>query len=240
MTWEPTPKYRFSTKLGMQGIEVWALQINLNQVDNNKLTLDGVFGPATDKAVREYQKTQSLEVDGVAGVMTQRSLVIKLTTEATTKYHLPPGLLKSLASNESGFVLASYSKHPSDGGFDLGPYQRSFPPADMNSAGYQNALNAASMANFSGSSMRAQKDTFAKAPKVGSVQRAWELAVLNHNWPFAAHNLAFLGSIYPNAAEDTAPQDWIKVASGGRLSTPRQWVQHYIDAATVFVTTWPS
>ena len=36
--------------------------------------LDGIFGPATQNAVREYQRTRGLAVDGIVGCNTWRSL----------------------------------------------------------------------------------------------------------------------------------------------------------------------
>jgi peptidoglycan hydrolase-like protein with peptidoglycan-binding domain len=49
-------------KRGMAGEPVRRLQEGLDIED-----ADGMFGPATEKALREYQKTQGLAVDGVAG-----------------------------------------------------------------------------------------------------------------------------------------------------------------------------
>jgi len=239
MSWQPTPNYRYATKEGMSGVEVWALQINLTEI-GYPLAFDGIFGPATDAAVKRFQQDQGLVVDGIAGVMTQRGIILKAATPASSKYTLPMGLLKSIASNESGFVLAAYSPHPSDGGFDFGPYQLAFPPAEMNETIYQSACDSRVMAIHVGSDARQFKNQFRQAPKVDSDKYAWQLAVLYHNWPFAAHNLANIGSIYPNAAMDDVPQAWIVSASGGRLATPRQWVDHYIAASTVFVTSWPA
>jgi hypothetical protein len=66
-------------------------------------------------------------------------------------------------------------------------------------------------------------------------RRAWELAVLYHNWQTAADRLAAGKTIYLNPRMDTAPAQWILIASGGRLSTPQQWVQSYIDRATSLI-----
>ena len=49
-------------KRGMAGEPVRRLQERLDIDD-----ADGMFGPATEKVLREYQKTQGLAVDGVAG-----------------------------------------------------------------------------------------------------------------------------------------------------------------------------
>ena len=49
-------------KRGMAGGPVRRLQERLD-IDN----ADGLFGPVTEKVLREYQKTQGISVDGIAG-----------------------------------------------------------------------------------------------------------------------------------------------------------------------------
>lgn len=48
-------------KLGSKGNDVKILQTKL------KVTADGIFGPATEKAVKEFQKSKGLTVDGIVG-----------------------------------------------------------------------------------------------------------------------------------------------------------------------------
>lgn len=55
-------------KVGSKGDLVTLLQIQL------KLKADGDFGTVTDKAVRTYQKANKLEVDGIVGKNTYKSL----------------------------------------------------------------------------------------------------------------------------------------------------------------------
>lgn len=62
-------------KLGSKGENVKILQKALN------LTVDGSFGPKTDKAVRDFQKKNKLTVDGVVGPKTWAALDI---TESIT------------------------------------------------------------------------------------------------------------------------------------------------------------
>lgn len=55
-------------KTGSKGDDVKKLQRIL------KLNDDGIFGPKTDKAVREFQKNNGLEVDGIVGNLTWEKL----------------------------------------------------------------------------------------------------------------------------------------------------------------------
>lgn len=62
------------TKPTMAGDDVKALQILLNEVNGANLVVDGKYGPATEKAVKSYQKIKGLQVDGKAGPKTIASL----------------------------------------------------------------------------------------------------------------------------------------------------------------------
>lgn len=55
-------------KLGSRGNEVKALQEKLN------LKADGIFGPLTEEAVKDFQRSNGLEVDGIAGANTLSKL----------------------------------------------------------------------------------------------------------------------------------------------------------------------
>lgn len=66
--------YMRELKQGAAGVEVRELQQRLNQTGCT-LVVDGEFGPATAQAVRQFQKAQGLEVDGVVGSNTARALL---------------------------------------------------------------------------------------------------------------------------------------------------------------------
>lgn len=55
-------------KLGSRGNEVKVLQEKLN------LKADGIFGPLTEEAVKDFQRSNGLEVDGIAGAGTLSKL----------------------------------------------------------------------------------------------------------------------------------------------------------------------
>lgn len=60
-------------KLGCVNERVSMLQIMLNH-HGCELIVDGLFGPKTDAAVREYQRDKGIKVDGVAGPVTMGKL----------------------------------------------------------------------------------------------------------------------------------------------------------------------
>ena len=69
----------FPIKLGSEGEEVRLLQDYLNLISDTyteipKLTVDGIFGPATQTAVLAYQNLFGLEPSGVVGVETYSSI----------------------------------------------------------------------------------------------------------------------------------------------------------------------
>ena len=55
-------------KLGSRGNEVKLLQEKLN------LKVDGIFGPLTEEAVKDFQRSNGLEVDGIVGANTLSKL----------------------------------------------------------------------------------------------------------------------------------------------------------------------
>ena len=55
-------------KLGSRGNEVKLLQEKLN------LKVDGIFGPLTEEAVKDFQRSNGLKVDGIAGANTLSKL----------------------------------------------------------------------------------------------------------------------------------------------------------------------
>lgn len=60
---------------GSRGRNVGLLQERLNLADENiNISMDGIFGPETEKAVRSFQASRGLAVDGLAGDDTHEAL----------------------------------------------------------------------------------------------------------------------------------------------------------------------
>lgn len=79
---------------GSRGEDVKRLQFMLNRSKPSAppLAEDGIFGPRTLARVREYQKAHDLQVDGIAGRITQVLLASTYTVV------LPPGRYQALLS----------------------------------------------------------------------------------------------------------------------------------------------
>ena len=58
----------------MQGARIKRIQRRLNALGFGPLDTDGIFGPATDAAVRAFQQAKGLAADGVVGPQTQAAL----------------------------------------------------------------------------------------------------------------------------------------------------------------------
>lgn len=66
-------------KRGSKGKDVEALQIKLS------LLVDGIFGPFTEEAVKEFQKKNGLAADGVVGPKTWEKLGVSLNKRDITE-----------------------------------------------------------------------------------------------------------------------------------------------------------
>jgi len=85
------------------------------------IMIDGIFGPATDYAVRQFQKRENLTVDGIVGENTFASLIQPMTN-----------VLRSIPVDEKslGQMIIAYSEqhrkqHPLEiGGRNKGPWVR--------------------------------------------------------------------------------------------------------------------
>ncbi|QQQ73743.1 penicillin-insensitive murein endopeptidase [Saccharothrix sp. 6-C] len=67
---------------GNRGVDVLAAQHLLHH-HGRQVTADGIFGPATDAAVRDFQRAKGLTADGVVGPDTWAQLAVTLREGAT-------------------------------------------------------------------------------------------------------------------------------------------------------------
>lgn len=77
------PAYRGSTTCwlarGSQGLGVQALQRNLKFCYSQDIVVDGSFGPATERALKNAQASHGLVPDGSYGPLTRSSLLLHYT-----------------------------------------------------------------------------------------------------------------------------------------------------------------
>jgi len=93
-------------RIGHRGSKIRQLQERLVQA-GYPVEVDGIFGPETDRAVRQFQRDMGLLVDGVAGPQTWAALVGELVESRPT----PEERLKELWPV---FVVAAKERKPHD------------------------------------------------------------------------------------------------------------------------------
>lgn len=239
MDFVPTNLYPYAYRRGDKSSAVGVLQLNLGDI-----TVDGDFGGQTEKAVLAFQARRGLEEDGIAGMQTQQALIVQLQRPASKKHVLPPGLLKSIAFNESGFALAAAGPHLSDSGWDIGAFCRSSGSAYPTQGFLRDAYDVSKSAEWTAAKVVEVREglpaTVAPSRYLDDLAGGkmpkfrWQLAILAHNWPAAADNIAHHGTALRTPGADDQPADWIIAATGGRLKTPREWCMAYVARATAF------
>ncbi|MGO1059519.1 peptidoglycan-binding domain-containing protein [Planococcus sp. FY231025] len=85
------PEHQFTLRKGSTRLEVKLLQWTLNHY-GLKTAVDAVFGTATDKNVRQYQKDKGLKVDGIVGVNTWAALYAEHKKPTDPEEELPAEL----------------------------------------------------------------------------------------------------------------------------------------------------
>ena len=205
-----TAGYRYrALKKGDSGWDCYALQTALGGVGHSPGPADGEFGPATDKAVRGYQEARGLVADGIAGVVTQRSLALALIWPQQKAKNTPPGLLRGMVEKESSFVLGNHTPRYEDGQYDIGVCQR-----NTNYATYIDGFNAVDSVRVLAARVRSKYDAYKAKGKVTDERRLWGLAAGSWN----------------------APAFTDKLASGGTLSQSQSdHIEGYIRRVTVYL-----
>lgn len=95
-----------SLRRGDRGPEVSLLQQALEEVLGEPAAVDGVFGPATERAVRTFQAQQGLVVDGVAGPRTRAALARALEAVMPRRHTVARGETLGAIARRSGVPVA--------------------------------------------------------------------------------------------------------------------------------------
>lgn len=111
------------SRLGSRGSEVKAIQTALKERGLYKGSIDGIFGSATQTAVKKFQKQQGLTQDGIAGPATLKRLGItigKIPSATENNVYLLARIISAEARGEPysgqvavGAVILNRIEHPS-------------------------------------------------------------------------------------------------------------------------------
>lgn len=190
--------------------DVYGLQCALNETGYPCGAADGYFGPKTDAATRGFQQAAALAVDGIAGVVTQRALTLRLVYPVQQEYRLPAGLLKGQIESESAFWLGNHSIRYDDASFDIGVTQRNTRYLPNREEGFDPAHSI----DFLGKTLRERYVEYKGYGKVTDERRLWELASGSWNRPAWTQTLA----------------------KGGKLTTSQSdWIERYISRTTAYM-----
>jgi hypothetical protein len=199
------------------GEDVWALQTALVALGNSPGVIDGIFGPATERAVRAAQVGLFVKVDGLAGGGTQLAICRHLAYLVTEDRRLPPGLLFGQISHESSCRVGNYSPARADGSYDAGVTQRNTAHTSAKAA-----FTVPDSLGALGKLLRERFDLYAGL----STRRRWELAAGAWNAPAYANFIA---------REEGAKG--VSVRTTARPGTvARVTLERYIDSATALMS----
>ena len=110
-------------KIGDKGAEVSLLQKGLVRAHFGPLRLDGIFGPATERAVRAFQKSKGLSPDGIFGPLTEKAMTPWFT--GFVRHTVAPGdTLWRIAWRYGTTLAALDAANPETDPFDLRPGQQ--------------------------------------------------------------------------------------------------------------------
>lgn len=245
----PTQIYRSSLKRGMDGWDVWAVQIALNShIPSPNLVLDGVAGPKFEQAVKSVQTALKVHVDGIIGPVTQAAFCAVKCNR--TKTIVPAGLVTGICFGESSGIIPTTSKLYSNDTRDYGPLQNNKPAATVSQAELREAYNPEVEAQRVAHEIRNTYERFRKLNHGLPTMETWRLAILNYNWEAAAEAIVKgegatwhyeeRGTKAIRRLSDNTP--WVeefKIPYGGGIArTGWDWATYYIDSKSVYVKTW--
>lgn len=214
----------------MRGEDVYALQTGLTALGHDTNGVDGIFGDATLTAVKAFQKSVNLVVDGLAGGGTQQELTRHFTDKVRAQHNLPKGLIFGQCMHESGCRVGNYSAPHSWGttganfvvdnvkcAADIGVAQRNSRFYDV-----RDSFNVVSAIDSLGAYVRKYFDKFSG---VTDTRRRWKLASGAWNAPAFACWLA--------------KQEGAKGVTNGEVAKPpeseRAKLELYMESATAYM-----
>lgn len=212
---------------GSHGWPVYALQSALNDAAGATLTTDGVFGGRTTTALVAAQRSSELPADGVCGPRTWRALADRVCRRVDRDIGgVPDGLARRFARGEGGDYGSAVNWSVA-GGVDCGLFQlRCYGPPYVNAA----LVVAFAPVRAGLCAMRVLADRAARFahPHVGCPFAPLELAVLAHNFPWAADQYYRYGHL----PEPSKPAPWVPASLPASARTYEGWCFFYVHAMT--------
>jgi hypothetical protein len=218
---------KVTLKEGDHHLAVWGLQMFLNGYDWCNIQADGSFGPATDKMVKEYQRKTSATQDGIVGPQTNQRIVRSCIVAAPKGASLPKGLAEGQIDGESGRIIGAVNASV-PGGLDLGLTQRRCYGPPYNEQDVMAAINPRVAVVATVSDIITRYKTFASSVgyKRYGIEYAWRLAMLAHNWPFGAQELAAGRGLSTTKIATWVPSS-VRFADGTPVRTWAEWAAFY-------------
>ena len=222
---------RSTLRAGDTHLGVWSLQVLLNDIYLNKLhplDEDGVFGSGTEATVKKYQGDVGIKTDGVVGPHTQKRLVRSAIVRSTFGAQLPKGLLEGQIALESGGILSAVNDSV-PGGVDLGLVQQRVYGPPYSESRVKEAMDPIYAIGKSAEGLYRLATTTYSTPHANCPFNKWELAVLHHNWPYAASQYDKYGKLpSPNRNAGWAPASLQPI-------TWDEWARFYVSKVTALV-----
>lgn len=208
---------------------VYSIQTALNRIGGTPLVEDGSFGVATEARVKNYQIAVGFtgkDVDGVVGQATQAKLAHSCIIRTPSGSALPHGLLEGLIKLESGNYIAAVNARVA-GGVDYGFTQRRVYGPPFDPVAVQAAAKPVTQVNLAAAELDDNHDRYMVGMNPACPFNAWELAVLHHNWPWAADTYHRYGHL----PDPTKIATWVTWAT----MTWDQWAHYYVKSVTAGV-----
>lgn len=247
---KPSCYFRLNAlRQGDSSHEVWALQLCLSGIGYDAGNPDGKFGPTTKEAVLRFQAREKLDVDGLAGQITQRRIFIRTAHPLQKELGIPVGLARGVAEGESGFYCGMVDCS-TPGGKDCGWMGRRVYEGQYGDVrAWYNAYHGPTAVHDALTAIREGHDEFYGQPGARTHESAWKIAVGGRNWPAAAYRYA-AGTIsswqYRERLSDgrivyrymDEPAEWVKAIGVPGVETGYEWFEHYVRTKVHYVKTW--
>jgi hypothetical protein len=222
------------------GWHVYAVQKAINDAAGGTLTADGAFGGRSEAAVKAYQERSGVTADGVVGPITKRLLAEACARRIDRNDPtLPDNLIKAMAQGEGAnnpSAINEYDPPTGKAGTDCGIMQlRCYVQADGK---YQMDDLYESFSPYDAMLVAAKRFKDAKAHYMtygwtrNQRVRAEKCALMYHNWPVGANDIAFEGRLTsPDSIAAWVPSG-VKMLDGTIVNTRYEWVCFYAGLYT--------